>query len=277
MSELPAAAEVIKVWDEKLYRADVPQTFQGYCLATYGKTGVAQARQILVTELGKRGCTTRDIAQQIGVSYKTISNDRRALANGAAKAAGKKKKEEDPRVAARKERRRERNRILDQHAEHLYAAMRNAPAGAVTIPMLNRASKIVEALRELAVLDPKVAATQMPAPRCREYSDSAPLADWWATFAAACDERRRTETPELPHLRWSPEWTPEGKLERQRGLTARAVLDLLAAHPGATEAELGVGIATAGIGKILRNLVDEGAITYDADNTTYTLTRGTTP
>lgn len=81
------------------------------------------------------------------------------------------------------------------------------PVGAVNLPMLDRASQVIgglrrsKALSELCALDPEIAATQMPAVRCREYSGALDLVAWLAKFIAACDERRQTETPTLGHLK----------------------------------------------------------------------------
>lgn len=91
-------------------------------------------------------------------------------------------------------------RIRARDAELKYESMLNAPPNKLNIPMLDRASKVQELLLELSGLKPEVAVTQMPALRCREYAGehSATMAAWWARFVELCEERRRTETPDLP-------------------------------------------------------------------------------
>jgi transposase len=159
--------------------------------------------------------------------------------------------------------------IKDSHAESLYAAMLNAPSGAITLPLTNRATKVVEVLGDLADLDPGVAASQVAAVRCREYAGTAGFGEWWVKFAAACEVRRAAETPKLAHLKRvsDPKWkhavlhgqSAEGEAERALPPVARAVLDLLrASDEPLTEAQLGVGISTAKVGKVLAVLVADG-------------------
>lgn len=89
-------------------------------------------------------------------------------------------------------------RIRASDAELKYQSMLNAPEGKLNIPLLDRASKIQELLLEVTGLTPEKAVSQIPAMRCREYSPE--MARWWLRFAELCEERRRTETPELPTL-----------------------------------------------------------------------------
>lgn len=89
-------------------------------------------------------------------------------------------------------------RIRVRDAELKYQSMLNAPEGKLNIPLLDRASKIQELLLEVTGLTPEKAVSGIPAVRCREYSLE--MAQWWLRFAELCDERRRTETPELPPL-----------------------------------------------------------------------------
>jgi hypothetical protein len=126
----------------------------------------------------------------------------------------RKTKPDDPATAQRKEDRKRLQAVHDSHEVLLLGAMRNAPPGKTNNPMTNRASKAVAALWELWLLDPLVAASQVPALRCREYCDAGQLAEWLATFAAACEARRQAETPQLKPLlgpRWEKErqnWQP---------------------------------------------------------------------
>jgi hypothetical protein len=91
-------------------------------------------------------------------------------------------------------------RIRARDAELKYTSMLNAPNSKLNIPMLDRASKVQETLLELSGLKPEVAVTQMPAMRCREFAGehSLKMAAWWIRFVELCEERRRTETPDLP-------------------------------------------------------------------------------
>lgn len=89
-------------------------------------------------------------------------------------------------------------RIRASDAESKYRSMLNAPEGKLNIPLLDRASKIQDILLELTGLTPEKAVSGIPSVRCREYSLE--MAQWWLRFAELCDERRRTETPDLPPL-----------------------------------------------------------------------------
>jgi hypothetical protein len=263
----PNEADLVRIWDSGSFRIADTQTFQTFCVRTYGKKS-GEARRIMVRVLRERGLSLDEIAHQTGASFSAISGDVRLL-EGVKRPRKRKDHLAEPEPDPERERRRElrkRNKdIGDHHAELLYAAMRNAPAGSRSIPMMNRATAAVQALTELSVLDPEVAASQVAGVRVREYSNAAQLGAWLTAFAQACEERRQAEFPHLGHLPWSPKWTPEGKANGEHSPVARAVLDLLAICGRATEAELGVGIATANIGRVLRDLTKAGHITIDAD------------
>lgn len=86
-------------------------------------------------------------------------------------------------------------RIRATNAELQYQSMLNAPASKLNLPLLRRAEKVMECLTELIAVDPDKAASQLPIERCREFTIA--HAEWWARFAAACEERRQQETPDL--------------------------------------------------------------------------------
>jgi hypothetical protein len=142
--------------------------------------------------------------------------------------------------------------IRDLNAETLYAAMLNAPAGAVNLPLLDRASKVVDLLSDLTAIEPEDAATMMPPLRCREYAGQTAQADWWRRFTQACETRRAAETPQLAPMRpmSRPAWlnaVARGEKampaeERSLGPVARAALDWLREHSPATEPQIGVAI-----------------------------------
>lgn len=136
--------------------------------------------------------------------------------------------------------------IRDMDAETKYRAMHNAPRGAVTVPLIDRAAKIAQLLGDLEDIDPEQAATMMPAVRCREFAGTEDLAGWWWRFSAACEQRRLDETPDLARLRRTSRAkhlaTGRKEPEDERALVpgARAVLDWLRLRPeGATEASIG--------------------------------------
>jgi hypothetical protein len=253
--------EVIRAFDDGLYRVDVKQTFAGWLLSKYGRFGAQAARRELVRELHDgRGLTSLQIAEELDISYSTIREDVRAVTG--TKRAYRRNGSDTVEQERQRERRRARKGIGDRHAESLYAAMCNAPRNAVSIPMMNRASEVVQTLAELSVLDPEVAASQVAGVRVREYSGASETLEWWEKFIAACEKRRAEEFPTLLPLKCSTVWTPKGRLN---GAIARSVLDLLAERGRATEAEIGAGLATPNIGKVLRGLVDDGRITIDAE------------
>jgi hypothetical protein len=281
---MPDPAELIELFDSGRYR---PQSFQGYCVENYGRTGAVKARLVIVSELLDRGLRVVEIAAQVGVSYVSVCRDKNVITTGSdypsrQSHTKKNKKTVSDLAIERRQQRKELDGITDRNGERLYEAMRNAPQGAISLPMLNRATKVLEALGELTALDPKVAATQMPSVRCREYSGSRAIAQWWMDFADSCEQRRQLETPSLNHLhefvvdkdnriqrvdRWGKTDDDDefpsllAKVAMKHSPIERAVLDVLQTLGRAvTEAELGVSIATANIGNVLRNLADQGLI-----------------
>lgn len=162
----------------------------------------------------------------------------------------------------RRERRAQLSGIRDRNAENLYMAMRNAPPGAISIPMMNRATKVFELLHELAVLDPSTAASQVHAVRCREYSGCDDLVEWLHKFVECCEKRRASETPKLGHLHRpvDPDMRLAAKPAGEHSPIERAVLDVLLFDGSITEAELGVSISTSNIYTALSNLEDKGLI-----------------
>jgi len=261
-ADQPDVADVIKAWEQGHWRTSAPSNFNAFCTATYGRKAAA-ARRVVVAKLLDQGRTIGQIAEQTGARYGTARQDVEIIRGPGKKT--KKKAPADPATAEKRKRREQLGEIRDRHARRLYEAMCNAPRNAVNTPMLNRATKAVQALAELAALDPEVAASQVPAVRCREYSGCAGLAEWLMKFIEFCDDRRRLETPALDHLRWTPEASLGSDTPRaeQGAVLARAVVDLLASHGPATEAELGVGIATGDIGRVLRSLVTAKRINVD--------------
>ena len=148
----------------------------------------------------------------------------------------------------------------DDHAESLYRAMLSAPEGAVTVPLINRASKVVELISDLEEIEPEIAATMMPAVRVREYSGTLDLAEWWYRFAMACDKRRQEEIPQLGHRRRTSraKWRVKGgepEIIHELGPIAHAALTWLTEHGAATLPQIAVAIQHPGTERRLRDLV----------------------
>lgn len=142
-------------------------------------------------------------------------------------------------------------RIRAQDAGLQYQSMLNAPPAKLNLPLLRRAERISEMLSELIALDPAVAASQLPTDRCRDFTVL--HAAWWAQFAAACDERRARETPDLQPRPYRPSHavlnpvvlgTSElPKEERHLQPGERAVLDWLRTRTDpATATEIAVAL-----------------------------------
>jgi hypothetical protein len=192
------ADEIIRIWEGGHWRTSA-STFHRFCLANYGGRGskrAAAARRIVTQILLAQQKSIGEIAQELGCPWSTAQRDVQILNPKYAKR---------PKLIteAQRQNNRQLDRIRGHHAALLQEAMCNAPADAVNIPMLSRATKVVQMLRELSALGPKIAASQMPAPRCREYSGAEELVTWLSDFVKACNHRRQTETPTLGHLRTS--------------------------------------------------------------------------
>lgn len=159
-------------------------------------------------------------------------------------------------------------RIRASDAESKYRSMLNAPEGKLNIPLLDRASKIQDILLELTGLTPEKAVAGIPAVRCREYSLE--MAQWWLRFAELCDERRRTETPDLPPLYKRPRLAALNPVvlggpvpAAAMSPTCRAVYDWVAKQTEPVtviEAAVAARVKRDTVGDCLRKLVLSGHI-----------------
>lgn len=91
-----------------------------------------------------------------------------------------------------------RNNIRRANEINQYESMMNAPPGKLNNPLVRTAESIQHALVELSALDPKVAVTQIPIERCRQWTPE--FAEWWSVFTMLCEQRRLAETPGVPPM-----------------------------------------------------------------------------
>ena len=147
----------------------------------------------------------------------------------------------------------------------MYRSMMNAPVGALNLPNLHRLEQIQELLTELSVLDPKVAVTQIPPNRCREFIQAG--AQWWTEFTDLCEQRRLAETPELePWVRKSAIYSDvlgNSVPVAERHLTPpqKAALDIWRQHDEPlTWEQVAVQIKDRSKGKIAKDLANAGFI-----------------
>lgn len=178
------AEDAIRIWQRGQWRGG-STTFQQFCVATYGRHAAVEMRRRVVARFYAEGVPNEEISKRVGVGISAVQADILALGLSNSK-------------QPQSHRQRETNR---NHAARMREAMRNAPPGATNIPMLSRTTRVIQILGELAELDPKTAASQMPAVRCREYSGAWELSGWLMEFIEACEARRVAETPTLGHLR----------------------------------------------------------------------------
>jgi ParB-like chromosome segregation protein Spo0J len=178
-------------------------------------------RRMLVIELRAQGRSTRQIAEQAGVTQTTILKDLRSTEHpcsvetpatvvgndGKVRAARSTQTEHRRQVQARKaadaERKAEAKRAQQSIAKTAAVwranAITNAPDGKLNLPALRRARAIRANLIALAeLIPPERFVSQLPVEALREMTPD--VVSWWLTVATLATERFELEGAGVPAL-----------------------------------------------------------------------------